>query len=152
VPAAVLRDPAFAPHFAAAVLSDVLVAADALPFSANGVAQLMALIAWARDCGAGAVANVDGYRTKLSALAAGLWPFVDASAPAPTTTQVRNAEAVLGELHTVATTAAECLPPEVRPPVPARPRVGGCVFLASMYLHAAFARLQGYVAETEALA
>ncbi|AVT50672.1 tegument protein UL37 [Cervid alphaherpesvirus 1] len=152
VPAAVLRDPAFAPYFAAAVLSDVLVAADALPFCAGGAAQLMALVAWARDCGAGAVANVDGYRTKLSALAAGLWPFADAGAPAPTTTQVRNAEAVLGELHAAATAAAECLPPDARPPVPARPRVGGCVFLASMYLQAAFARLRGYAAETEALA
>nr|WHT50062.1 inner tegument protein [Bovine alphaherpesvirus 5]WHT50137.1 inner tegument protein [Bovine alphaherpesvirus 1]WHT50223.1 inner tegument protein [Bovine alphaherpesvirus 1]WHT50311.1 inner tegument protein [Bovine alphaherpesvirus 1] len=152
VPAAVLRDPAFAPYFAAAVLSDVLVAADALPFGAACVAQLLPLIAWARDCGAGAVANVDGYRTKLSALAAGLWPFVDAGAPAPTTTQVRNAEAVLGELHAAAVAAAECLPPDARPPVPARPRVGGCVFLASMYMHAAFARLQGYAAETEALA
>ncbi|AVT50742.1 tegument protein UL37 [Cervid alphaherpesvirus 2] len=151
-PAAVLRDPAFAPHFTAAVLSDVLAAADALPFCAEGVARLLQVAAWARDCGAGAVANVDGYRTKLSALAAGLGPFAAAGAPPPTPTQVRNAEAVLGELRAVVAAAADCLPPAARPPVPAPPRVGNCVFLASMHLQAAFARLQGHAAETEALA
>ncbi|QBM10863.1 Capsid assembly protein UL37 [Caprine alphaherpesvirus 1] len=152
VPAAVLRAPAFAPHFAAAVLSDVLATAGAVHFSADGLAQLLSVVAWARDCGAGAVANVDGYRTKLSALAASLWPLSGARAPAPTVTQVRNVEAGLGELHAVVAASAACLPAAVRPPVPARPRVSDCAFLASMYLQAAHARLQAYSTQTETLA
>nr|WMD91530.1 tegument protein UL37 [Equid alphaherpesvirus 1] len=150
-PTQIIDDPSFAPYILATVVLDAFNAILTSRFSADSVSQALRVLSWARDYGAGSIANVDGYRTKLTAIIASVSPFLQKDAPTPTMAHANNLEALLGELHSVVVAAIALIPERARMPVPERPSVKTSTFLAGLFLTAVYKRLETLVGHTAEL-
>ncbi|AIL02940.1 tegument protein UL37 [Equid alphaherpesvirus 3] len=151
-PAQVMFDPSFAPYLLATVVLDAHHAIVTARFSPEPLARALRVLTWARDYGTGAVANVDGYRTKLTAIIASLSPYLQKDAPTPTVAHAGNVESLLGELHAAVAGAIALIPERARMPTPERPSVRNSAFLAGLFLTAVHKRLEALVAHTAELA
>ncbi|ASW27069.1 tegument protein UL37 [Beluga whale alphaherpesvirus 1] len=147
-----LAHQAFVPYFVAAVVGDVVAVVGGARFSARSAAGLVPVLTWARDYGADAVPNVDGYRTKLSALLFNLLPFCGPAAAPPTVAQAGNVEALLGELRAVAAAALGACRDQTLLRVPDRPTLQNSAFLSTMLVNALYHALRANATHTAELA
>ncbi|SCO83527.1 tegument protein UL37 [Spheniscid alphaherpesvirus 1] len=148
----ILSAPAFAPYIVSTAVADALSVATSTVFTSAGLKAAIDVIQWARNYGASIVPNVDGYRTKLTALLLALTPFTSLSSPPPKTSDAENIEALLGELHAAVTMAMSTLPKEIGMVPPAKPAVANSVLLASLHGTALRRRLETLIEKTAVFA
>ncbi|ACT88321.2 tegument protein UL37 [Felid alphaherpesvirus 1] len=151
VPHHVLSEPAFTPYLFITVVLDALHVLITSRFSGKTLIDVIKVCTWARDYGIGVVANVDGYRTKLTAIINVLNQVTDTSSKPLTVAHVDNLRSLMVELHSVVTKAVMLVPEGVSVMLPETPSLKNSTFLAEMYLSAILHRLKGLIIYTAEL-
>ncbi|QBN85158.1 tegument protein UL37-like protein [Phocid alphaherpesvirus 1] len=148
----ILIDPSFAPYLITVVLSDALSALANARFTTNSISNVIRVLIWARNYGTGAIANLDGYRTKLTAIIASLAIFLKSNTPTPTITHSNNIKSLMWDLHSVIVSSNSLIPNKAKMVIFERPTPKNSLFLSGLYSTAIHRRLDGLVLNTSSLA
>nr|ALL25977.1 tegument protein UL37 [Canid alphaherpesvirus 1] len=148
----ILMDPSFGPYLISVVLSDSLSALSNARFSVDSISNVIRVLTWARNYGTSTIANLDGYRTKLTAMITSLSIFLKSNSPSPTITHANNIKSLMEDLYSVIISSISIIPENARMLAPERPSPKNSLFLSELYLTVIHKRLEGLVFNTSSIA